>query len=178
MKYNLKVYSDYYGVFESFADPFTREQKKKIIKTLKDRGAIVRWYGSFYKLATPYNVFFPDCECECCCDSEECEGGCCECQPLIDSGDDIMTLEEYKHYKIKRSDDEDFFPILTSEDGLFGYPTKQEVFCVDLGDRILDLRDQKGFSFYADTDKNESRILACHYSGLFKDRDFFKWAWL
>lgn len=175
MKYDLKVYSDHYGIFESF-NSFTLEERRKIIKTLRKRGVITRWYGNFYKLATPYKVIYPEeCYCECYCE-DGCEGDCCVCEPMVDLGDDCIELSIYEKYAKQNLIDEGILPVLVSDDG--SYPTEKELFCVDLGNKEVDLRGQIGFSFYADTERNDRLIYdRCRYSGMFKDRDFFLYCW-
>lgn len=183
MKYDLKIYLDYYGVFEKinvFEDTkfdFTLEEKKKIIDQLKKQGAIQHWHGSFYKLATPYNVFFPDCECYLYKEDDD-DVDYCDCEHLVDLGKEWVTLRQYENYdKSRLINDWGILPVLVSECGELGLPTKEEIFCVDLGDHKIDFSGYKGFSFYADTPLNDCSISLMQESGFFESMGYSKDLW-
>lgn len=179
--YDLRFYSDYYGIFESWSSSYTFQDRKTIIKHLRSYGAIEHWFGNFYKLAKPYNVFYPECECDlhCLCE-DECEGECCTCELMVELERDVVTYEEWKRYKIEQNlRDKGIIPILTSHNGDAGFPDPREVFLVKLHDgREINFTNEIGFSFYRDTDSNYERMAdRCRYSGLFNDKDFFRFVW-
>lgn len=111
-------------------------------------------------------------------DGEECEGGCCECEYLVDFGKEIVTLRQYENYDKQRLIRYGILPALVSEEGAFGLPTKKELFCVELDDHKIDFSGFSGFSFYADTNLNDTSIALIQESGFFESIEYSKDLWL